>query len=231
MNANIIKQAEELKNKITDAVDDIRDSALYIDALEKNKDKMELAFQGAGQTIYLSEIMSKEQMAAAIEYVMGKISDAQAERETRLRMLLESHGKPTIEPRGELIPTTVDKPAIVIETQRKQISGGTKKNPIPEDQEEEYLRNAYIRKNMKVEDIGKELGVGKTWIYSRIKKYGLGAEKEGAAVWSNDDVKKLLKSGKTVKEIAEYYGMSKKEAYEKMAENKIVPSIYKQKDR
>lgn len=233
MNTNIIKQAEELKKKITDAVEEIRDSALYVNAIEENKDKLELALQGAGQTIYLDKIMSNEQMQEVMDCIMSRIAEAQADKETRLMMLLNPPKESNMEKdntqnvsKSDTNCNTKSNEEAVIETPRTQI--GTKKKPIPEDEEEAYLRIKYVNENLKVEDIAADLGVGKSWVYDRIKKYGLKAEKDGAPKWDPEEVKKMLKDNKTVKQIADYYGISKKEAYDKMTQASIAPSLYKQ---
>lgn len=257
MNTNIIRQAEDIKNKISEAIDDVRESAMYIDAILENKDKLELALMGAGKTIYLAQIMTPEQMKEVMDYITSKISDSQAERETRLMMLInpgqkdeghDNHPEKESESEKEDDKKRIDvnkagacndandcekkdskvtakSKKLVIETARTKIVNNTKKCPLPESEEEEYLRENYIKNNKKVEEIASDLGVGKTWVYERIKKYKLREQK--SPEWNIEEVKKLLKSGKTVKDIAEIYGIDKKEAYKKMAADGVSPSTYK----
>lgn len=226
MNNEILIKAEELKRHITQAVDDIRDSATYINAIRDNKDKLNLALMGAGHTIYLEKVMSNEQMEETMEYIMDKIADAQAEKETRLMMILNPGEASTkVESKEEPKAAVCEK--VTVETPRKQVNSVcVKKNPIPEDEEKEYLRIKYIAEGKKVDEIAKELGVGKSWVYDRIKKYKLREEAE-KPTWNIEEIKKMLKSGKTVKEIAQFYEMDKKEAYKKMAAEGVSPSSYK----
>lgn len=238
MNNELIAKAEEIKKNITAAVEDIRDTATYINVIKDNQDKLELALQGAGHTIYLEKILGNDELEEVNAYVMMMVDAAQEKKEKKLMYLVDpqsllkddkkedvKEAKKPEKPSTETMKAEDESKEEATKAADAKIF--TKKNPIPEDQEEEYLRKAYVTEDKKVDDIAAELGVGKHWVYSRISKYNLRAEKTTIPAWDKELVIKMLKDDKTVKDIATYFGVSKKDAYEMMAQDGITPSMYK----
>lgn len=234
MNNELIAKAEELKKNITEAVSDIVNSEKLVAQINEHKDVLNVTLVGGGMNFSLSSVLTIDKRDEIRDRIIEEVVNSQRSKEQYLNQLL----------RPEPIKNANDYPV-----KEKFIEEATKFVPANKkskltDEEEKNVITKLLANGATVKEIAEEMELTTSNIYDRIKKYGIkkddsrkknviptpapekGKEEKLIKEFVREEVISLLKNKKTVQEIADGLGMSKKECYEQMKKAKIEPSIY-----
>lgn len=234
----IIAAAEKVKRDIEAAIEDIKRTEVYVENIMQNKDNLILALASGKETIYISTLIDPEKMAVIRDTVFEEIESA---RNRKLKAL-----ENLIVPR-EMIKKAADEAVQEFmerskteEVAPEQPEDATEQQEEPEQEQEEQqdteevapdepkenaeieeIRRMYLDEMLPVKEIAAKVKLSEASVYNRIERYGIYAE------WSTEKCEELAKKGKTVQQIAKYFGMSKKECFARIQKEHVRIKDYK----
>lgn len=170
MNMELIARAEEQKKQIEMAMDDIRNTAAYINTIADNYDKLQVTLQGAGNTIYINSILSKEE-AEAIKVVITR--DIQTEHNKKENLLAKLLGieqeKDKVEKEIAVPVVTVEPIEAIKEVKQPEVIEKPKKVELNADE----VRELYINQDMTLQQVAEAVGCGRTKVYDFCRANGI----------------------------------------------------------
>lgn len=234
----IIAAAEKVKRDIEAAIEDIKRTEVYVENIMQNKDNLILALASGKETIYISTLIDPEKMAVIRDTVFEEIESA---RNRKLKAL-----ENLIVPR-EIIKKAADEAVQEFMERSKteevapvQPEDATEQQEEPEQEQEEQqdteevaqdepkenagieeIRRMYLDEMLPVKEIAEKVKLSEASVYNRIERYGICAE------WSAEKCEELAQKGKTVQQIAKYFGMSKKECFARIQKEHVRIKDYK----
>lgn len=247
MNYDLIAKAEEQKKKIQAALDDIRDSATFINTITNNKDTLKVSLVVNGNNIYLDRLMSNELAEANKMAILHDIDRGQEEKEKDLMRILKI-------------------PAVENQNFKKAVeemvsSSNKKEDEDTQLREDEMLRKLYVDEDKQLSEVAAEMGLSPSKVRDRLKKYGIPSrlsvaksqikeveknivdksvkispanfklperqEKVKVAKFKKTELDNELRDGKTVHELATKYGITKKQMYYEINKAGLSTKMYK----
>jgi len=218
MNMELIAKAEEQKRKIETALEDIRNTAVFLNQIDDNREDIRLAIFAGGKQIYLDRLLTQELAEADCQMILRDIDNCQRMKEDALEALLGTEDKKR-------------------ETKEKKEDSGKKgnksKSVLNDEEEEKLIRKLYCEEKLPVSRIAEQMGLTPTNVYDRMKKYNIPAKghrqtkektdvPEGKEPADELKMKRILterlQSGTTVHELAAEFKISKQEMFQKLQE-------------
>lgn len=171
MNMELIARAEEQKKQIEIAMDDIRNTAAYINTITDNYDKLQVTLQGAGHTIYLNSILSREESEALKVVITRDIQTEHNKKETVLAKLLgivevKENVKPETTPVAEEVVVSKKE---TVEVKQPEVIEKPKKVELNVDK----VRDLYINQDMTLQQVAEAVGCGRTKVYDFCRANGI----------------------------------------------------------